>query len=426
MDMVVMEVQRVLLGLEGIDAAHDPYSLDLVLQDAQNNRIQVYIKKEFMFRFEPLFEEGQCYTVFNFGIAENGGRLPLLPHMYKISFYKSTFVTRIEPFDNNTHGFVMEPYNRLLDTEHHHYYEQDAVDVIVSVVGIGDIVPVMSATGKKRVIAWTLPFGITGQPFGMNTVQDQEGYDANQLMIQHVAPEVKVVTVAEFFHRAVKKMVGGIRECDPDSHCIVYATIHRIHKEHGWAYTASKIYNKRVDIITHGNRKPTFVCDEHGNTQAASRFKVIVRLIDESGSALVVFFNTNFVKLSKHTTWELMEKYGMDTDDYFPDDLDDIVGKKYLFKVYYSEYNCNNNNHTYRCDEFSDDVGLIKHFKKCFLPDEVDNEQANEAPDEVLCSSLEEVTNRIVCRIFFLENESEVFTEVGNNVRIIPEGVRKP
>ncbi|GJY07622.1 replication protein A 70 kDa DNA-binding subunit B, partial [Tanacetum coccineum] len=132
-----------------LNAAHDPYSLDLVLRDAQNNRIQVYIKKEFMFRFEPLFEEGQCYTVSNFGIAENGGRLPLLPHRYKISFYKSTIVTRIEPFDNNTHGFVMEPYNRLLDTEHHHYYEQDVVDVIGSVVGIGDIVPVMSAAGKK-------------------------------------------------------------------------------------------------------------------------------------------------------------------------------------------------------------------------------------------------------------------------------------
>ncbi|GKB01330.1 ATP-dependent DNA helicase PIF1-like protein [Tanacetum coccineum] len=109
-----------------LNAAHDPYSLDLVLQDAQNNRIQVYIKKEFMFRFEPLFEEGQCYTVSNFGIAENGGRLPLLPHRYKISFYKSTIVTRIEPFDNNTHGFVLEPYNRLLDPEHHQYYEQDA------------------------------------------------------------------------------------------------------------------------------------------------------------------------------------------------------------------------------------------------------------------------------------------------------------
>ncbi|GJS43595.1 replication protein A 70 kDa DNA-binding subunit B [Tanacetum coccineum] len=132
-----------------MNAAHDPYSLDLVLQDAHNTRIHVDIKKEFMFRFEPLFEVGQCYILSNFGIAENSGRLPLLPHRYKISFYKCTTVTRIEPFDNNTNGFILEPFNNLLDPEHHQYYKNDVVDVIGSVVGIGDIVPVMSVAGKK-------------------------------------------------------------------------------------------------------------------------------------------------------------------------------------------------------------------------------------------------------------------------------------
>ncbi|GJS94499.1 replication protein A 70 kDa DNA-binding subunit B [Tanacetum coccineum] len=300
-----------------LNDAHDPYSLDLVLQDAQNNRIQVYIKKEFMFRFEPLFEEGQCYTVSNFSIAEN----------VKISFYKSTIVTRIEPFDNNTHGFVLEPYNRLLDPEHHQYYEQDVMDVIGSVVGIGDIVPVISAAGKKFVEQWgnrldftfwdnwatmwdeyamdrealghvvfilqlgkvnywdgtpTIHNALFGSKIFINRdlpeiaafrtrVQNREGYDANRLMIQHVAPEVKVVIVSEFFHRSIKKM------------------------------------------------------------------------------------------LSKHIAWELMGKYGMDTDDYFPEDLDEIVGKNISLRY---------------------DVGFIKHFKKGFLTDEADDEQADAAPDE--------------------------------------------
>ncbi|GJV89889.1 replication protein A 70 kDa DNA-binding subunit B [Tanacetum coccineum] len=108
-----------------MNAAHDPYSLDLVLQDVQNTRIQVYIKKEFMFRFQPLFEEGKCYIISNFGIAKNNGRLPLLPRRYKISFYKSTTVTRIEPFDNNTNGFILKPFNHLLDSEYHEYHEND-------------------------------------------------------------------------------------------------------------------------------------------------------------------------------------------------------------------------------------------------------------------------------------------------------------
>ncbi|GJX18897.1 reverse transcriptase domain-containing protein [Tanacetum coccineum] len=129
--------------LHGMNVAHDPYSLDLVLQDVENTRIQVYIKKEFMFRFEPLFEEGKCYIISNFGIAKNNGRLPLLPHR------------------------------------------------------------------------------------------------------------------------------------DEDSHCIVYARIHRINKEHGWAYQACKNCSKRVDVLPRQNRKPVYVYEDHGNVQAVISDKLM-------------------------------------------------------------------------------------------------------------------------------------------------------
>ncbi|GKD06689.1 replication protein A 70 kDa DNA-binding subunit B, partial [Tanacetum coccineum] len=163
--------------------------------------------------------------------------------------------------------------------------------------------------------------------------------------IELFSPEVKVVSIAEFFHGAINRMVGDIRDSEPDSHCIVYARIHRIHKEH---------------------------------VQPASRFKVIVRVIDKSGSAPLLFFNNNFVKLSGHTAWELIEKYNMDPDEYWPEELDQIVGKKCLFKIFYSEYNVTKNNHTYHCDSFSEDVELINHFKKNFIDTESDDEGIKE------------------------------------------------
>ena len=97
----------------------------------QGNRIQVYIKKELMFKFEPLLQEGQCYIISNFGVAENGGRLPLLPHRWKISFYKGTDVTRVEHKDDNVLGFINEPFIRILDTDYENY-EQDCVGMYYS------------------------------------------------------------------------------------------------------------------------------------------------------------------------------------------------------------------------------------------------------------------------------------------------------
>ena len=56
---------------------------------------------------------------------------------------------------------------------------------------------------------------------------------------------------------------------------MVYATIHKIMQDEGWAYTACKTCNKRVTIIpakAHGpsrTRKPTYHCESHGTVDAA-------------------------------------------------------------------------------------------------------------------------------------------------------------
>ncbi|GJX92630.1 replication protein A 70 kDa DNA-binding subunit B [Tanacetum coccineum] len=131
-----------------LNQAHDPYSLECVLQDEHGDRIQVYVKKDWMFRFEPLLQDGICYVISNFGVTENGGKLPLLPHDWKLSFYKNTNVTRIDQIDENFIGFKSEPFTRILDTNEE-YEDKDAVDVIGTVVGIGEIVAVNSIGSKK-------------------------------------------------------------------------------------------------------------------------------------------------------------------------------------------------------------------------------------------------------------------------------------
>nr|GEZ49782.1 hypothetical protein [Tanacetum cinerariifolium] len=121
----------------------------MLLQDSQNSKIQIYIKKEWMFRFEPLFNERQCYSISNFAITKNS-------------------------------------------------------DVIGSVVAIGDVIPVQSAASRK------------------------------------------------------------IRR--------------------------------------------TVVIED-------SEYNVIMRIINQSGSSPIVFFNTMINKLPGYTAWELIERHGMDDSE---------------------------------------------------------------------------------------------------------------
>nr|GEW02522.1 hypothetical protein [Tanacetum cinerariifolium] len=271
-----------------LNEAHNPYSIDMVLQDSQNSRIQIYIKNEWMFRFEPLFKEGECYSISNFSIAENRGKLPLLPHKYMISFYKGTVVTRIDPFDENLNGFILEPFNCLLDGTRH-YHEHEAVDVIGSVVAIGDVIPVQSAAGRKiqrtvviedsenelghvvfilqlgKVKYWDGTPSIHNALFGTKMFINRDfpeiqafrqrfkelpEYDENQFKIYVFTPQNPVVTIAEFFHGAVKKTVSSICECE-QAICDLETTNH-----------ASFNMLTTEDYIDHGD--PTFECSSCG------------------------------------------------------------------------------------------------------------------------------------------------------------------
>ncbi|PWA76328.1 hypothetical protein CTI12_AA235610 [Artemisia annua] len=75
---------------------NEVWSLDMVLQDEQGNRVQATARtKEVINKYRLLIDEGSCYRISNFGVGENGGKYPFLNHRYKISFFRNTGVTRI-------------------------------------------------------------------------------------------------------------------------------------------------------------------------------------------------------------------------------------------------------------------------------------------------------------------------------------------
>ncbi|GKC75398.1 replication protein A 70 kDa DNA-binding subunit B [Tanacetum coccineum] len=369
--------------------------------------------------------------------AENSEGLPLLPNRWKISFYKGTEVTRIDQIDDNFIGFVNEPFSRILDSNNE-YHDHDCVDVIGTIVSIGNIVPMngYGCSKVRRTIViedtqslrlectfwdkWALMWNeyaekldevghldfvlmlgksnigiVSYKPaihnalFGTRiyinkditplqsfrkSYEANSGYNANEFKIGIHNPDIHVVAPAEFMQGCLRKMVGMIRDIEPETYCVVYATIHSIQYENGWAYTACKACNTKVTPIqskvgsSSRNKKQLWYCKNHGETYSVvSRFKIIVRIFDESGSAQVVLFDNNVYKMTKLSAWQIMEEQGMDTNQYFPDDLNHIIGKQYLFKIKYSQFNHDNNSHVYRAEKVTQDVETINYFQNGFV-----------------------------------------------------------
>ncbi|GKC55981.1 replication protein A 70 kDa DNA-binding subunit B, partial [Tanacetum coccineum] len=254
-----------------LNQAHDPYSLELVLQDEEGDRIQVYIKKDWMFRFEPLLQDGICYVISNFGVTENGGKLPLLPHAWKVSFYKNTNVTRVDQIDDNLIGFRNEPFTRILDTNEEY---EDLLDSwakkwneYAENLDIVGHIDVMLMLGKVKY--WNNAPSVHNALFGTqmyinksipellsfrHRYEGREEYDANEHKIQLVAHETKVET-----------------------ECVIYATVHSIQYESGWTYIGCKICSKKVVPLaskgpSSSKTKQTWWCEKHeSQDQVASR-----------------------------------------------------------------------------------------------------------------------------------------------------------
>jgi hypothetical protein len=97
-----------------------------------------------------------------------------------------------------------------------------------------------------------------------------------------------------------------------------------------------------------------------------------LRIIDETGSAPFVVFDINMSRICNGvSTYEIMNKNGQNTVDYFPDKLNVIVGNKYLFKFTYTQHNVNSNSQVYTAKSVTDDAELIAHFNAGFADGQV-------------------------------------------------------
>ena len=94
---------------------------------------------------------------------------------------------------------------------------------------------------------------------------------------------------------------------------------------------------------------------------------MIVRVIDDTGSASLVLFDGMVYKLVNKTCVEVRNANNNLDAGGFPKDLNVMLGKKMLFKFLFSEYNINRNSHVYQVKGMSDDPECVAFFKKDFL-----------------------------------------------------------
>ncbi|PWA62801.1 hypothetical protein CTI12_AA361970 [Artemisia annua] len=181
--------------------------------------------------------------------------------------------------------------------------------------------------------------------------QEMDGYVEKNIILNVFSPSKKEITSDEFFENA-------------QAECIVYAKIHKVHREHGWWYLA---------------------CKKCGS---------IAKEPEDNGGS------SSSKKKGKNKA-----------DDIFPEELAPIVRKKLLFRFLFSSYNINFNNHVYQVKMISQDEDMIKTFKHGFINEENDGETKTPITPAVTANKFNSIDNIP----FNIEQTPEVVNQMEKN-----------
>ncbi|KAK9705327.1 hypothetical protein RND81_07G048600 [Saponaria officinalis] len=157
----------------------------------------------------------------------------------------------------------------------------------------------------------------------------------------------------------MRKFVDELQEINEPCYCAVLATTVKIETESGWYYLCCKACIGKVTSVGNGLWKCE-ACRQDVKF-VVPRFRVTLRVMDDTGNASFVMFDKEVSKLFNTSASTLRESLIKDDDaDAFPEELDDLLKKQFLFRIRITDLNLKNNWRKYRIYRLTDDINLIK------------------------------------------------------------------
>ncbi|CAI9115093.1 OLC1v1015927C1 [Oldenlandia corymbosa var. corymbosa] len=392
-------------------------SLELIFIDAQGGKIQATIPKSFMDSFINYFEEGCVRQIACFDHALNiVGGYRCSKHEYKIVFEPNTIVDAVVDLDIPNHVFEFTPFAEISNFIANFDF---CFDVIGHVIGVSEIVidgekkrisvelederadrlkitlwngnadaisammadhpvmPVMLIVQYVKCKKWNSRASVTTNMYNgrisLNDMsmpaisdykmrlEDIEDKDASVQRISILSNISGYNTYEDFVKDASMLTVSEIKELEEPCYVVTFAKITRLVKEFDWCYLGCRDCNKKVTEI--GKDTDTrFVGLPKSNQRGKGK-----KVTSENNS-----------EGSKYRQLLLMDQ-AAEPGVYYPNKLDELKGKKCLFKLDVSQFNIRNMDSEMSVARVTTDAAIIKQYLQAVSEDlEIDAENSIE------------------------------------------------
>lgn len=177
-------------------------------------------------------------------------------------------------------------------------------------------------------------------------------------------------TLADFEPGCQRVFLEDVRELREPKLYVVVGKVVYVQKNQLWYYVGCcKCYRGVPDDTLDGEytveNSKAWTCPKCKETGYGFgyRYKIQLRVKDHSGYASLCLFDTYAAKMLGVSAYDLYKSLPADADDEtFPEEINALVGKLYVFMVNVSHYNIEKNHHVYTIGKISDEAELLGQF----------------------------------------------------------------
>ncbi|XP_070038381.1 replication protein A 70 kDa DNA-binding subunit B-like isoform X1 [Nicotiana tomentosiformis] len=168
------------------------------------------------------------------------------------------------------------------------------------------------------------------------------------------------------------KTIRDLVQCTQECSYWIAAKLINLELDRGWSYLACNKCNRKVDKVENKYFCKKFNEEEFSVTH---RYRLQVRVMDGTAFISLLLWNREAMQLigksAKELKERLLETSIADADCSYPSELDDILYKKFMFKVIVKQENIESQVEVYKVLKLSDDDDLLKEYNHSLFEDTI-------------------------------------------------------
>ncbi|XP_075084809.1 replication protein A 70 kDa DNA-binding subunit B-like [Nicotiana tabacum] len=172
------------------------------------------------------------------------------------------------------------------------------------------------------------------------------------------------------------KTIRDLVQCTQECSYWIAAKLVNLELDQGWSYLACNKCSRKVDKVE--NKYFCKKCNEE-EFSFTHRYRLQVRVMDGTAFISLLLWNREAMQLIGKSTKELKERLLetsiADVDCSYPSELDDILYKKFMFKVIVKQENIESQVEVYKVLKLTDDDDLLKEYNHSLFDDTITDPQ---------------------------------------------------